>query len=193
MTMKPLPTGEEPPKGYESIVLAPQTNDLRVDCAFISQLATIEVAEIEEMRTAAFSLVNALIGLTDEIVPFSREIDMLPGKKGSDKILFRAYYGNVLLGYALVVIGWPAKSDWTIQHLVINPSYRLQGIGSVVVDKAEKYARAASATAPNLFAIPLEEKGVAFWKARGYVEETEYLAEIAADLNHKLVLYRKSL
>jgi GNAT superfamily N-acetyltransferase len=193
MPIKPLPTGEEPPKGYESIAAEPQTDDLRVDCAFISQLAKIEFAEIEEMRHAAFSRVNELIGLTHEIVPFDREINILPGKEDSDKVLFRAYRGNVLVGYALVVIGWPEKSAWTIQHLVINPEYRLQGVGSVIVDKAEKYAHDSAVAASSLFAIPLEEKGTDFWKAHGYAEELGRRPEEKPNHTHKLIIYRKEL
>jgi GNAT superfamily N-acetyltransferase len=192
--MKPLPTGEEPPKGYESFARKNTQDDaLRVDCAFISQLAKIEFAEIEEMRTKAFSLVNALVGLTNEIIPFVRETSVLPGKADSDKLLFRSYRGNVLVGYALVVIGWPEKSSWVIQHLVINPDFRLQGIGSSIVKKVEKYAQDSEVEATSIFAVPLEERGTEFWQNLGYVEETGRHSIKISGLDHQLIIYRKEL
>jgi GNAT superfamily N-acetyltransferase len=191
MPKTPLPTGEEPPRGYESILNKKiQVDDLRVDCAFISQLARIEFAEIEAMRKRAFSGVRSLIGLTNEVISFEREINILPGKEASDKLLFRAYQGKTLVGYALVVIGWPDKGGWVIQHLVINPEFRLQGIGSTIVRKVEKFALNSEVEATGIFAIPLEERGARFWQDMGYAVESGRRPIKISDLNHELILHR---
>ncbi|MDR1082537.1 MAG: GNAT family N-acetyltransferase [Coriobacteriales bacterium] len=194
MPKKPLPTGEEPPKGYESIInRKPQARDLRVDCAFISQLASIELAEINSMRKQAFSGIESLVGLTNEPNSFEREISILPGKEASDKLLFRAYRDKALVGYALVVIGWPNKGNWVIQHLIINPQHRQQGIGSTIIRKVEKFALESEVEATSLFAIPLEERGVLFWQNMGYTTETGRLPIKIANLDHELIIYRKEL
>jgi ribosomal protein S18 acetylase RimI-like enzyme len=194
MPIKPLPTGDEPPKGYESIInRKPQVEGLRVDCAFISQLARIERAEIEAMRKLAFSGIDSLVGLTNEVIPFERELNLLPGKENSDKLLFRAYQGKTLVGYALVVIGWPDKGEWVIQHLIINPTFRRQGVGSAIVRKAEKFALDSEVEAKSIFAVPVEERGTRFWEDMGYVIETERLPIKISDLDHELLLYRKEL
>jgi ribosomal protein S18 acetylase RimI-like enzyme len=194
MPTKPLPTGEEPPKGYESLVnRRPQPANLHVDCAFISQLARIELSEINSMRSRAFSGIGSLIGLTNELLSFEREINILPGKEASDKLLFRAYQETTLVGYALVVIGWPDKGAWVIQHLVIDPNFRQQGVGSTIVRKVEKFALESEVTATSVFAIPLEKRGVLFWQDLGYAEESEHPSVKTDDFNHNLVLYRKEL
>ncbi len=194
MLKKPLPTGEEPRKGFESLAARePVNEDLRVDCVFVSQLAVIELSEINMMRQLAFSNVSTLTGLTNELVSFEQEINLLPGKAASDKVLFRAYKGNVLTGYALVVIGWPEQGEWVLQHLVINPEYRLQGIGSKILEKVEDYALRSEVASDRMFAIPLEEKGTIFWQNHGYkVESSRQLVKIA-DLDHELIVYRKEL
>jgi GNAT superfamily N-acetyltransferase len=194
MPKKPLPTGEEPPKGYESILSKkPQVDGLRIDCAFISQLARIELAEIEAMRKRAFSNIGSLVGLTNEITSFEEEISILPGKEGSSKLLFRAYSEKALIGYALVVIGWPNKGDWVIQHLIIDPLFRLQGVGSSIVRKAEKYALDSEVESTNIFAIPLQEKGIRFWQDMGYAVESERDPLSTVELDHELILCRKRL
>jgi ribosomal protein S18 acetylase RimI-like enzyme len=164
---------------------------LRVDCAFISQLAKIEFAEIEAMRKRAFAGISSLVGLTNDVLSFDREISLLPGKDASDKLLFRAYQDKTLAGYALVVIGWPEPGDWVIQHLVIDPGFRLQGVGSTIVRKVEKFALSSEVGMAGLFAIPLEEKGVLFWKDLGYVVASERVPVRIANLDHDLVIFCK--
>jgi GNAT superfamily N-acetyltransferase len=194
MPTRPLPTGEEAPKGYESIVnRKPQVDGLRVDCAFISQLARIERAEIEAMRELAFSGIDSLAGLTNKVISFEREINILPGAEASDKLLFRAYRDKILVGYALVVIGWPDKGEWVIQHLIINPEFRMQGVGSTIVRKVEKFALDSEVEAKNIFAVPVEERGTRFWEDMGYTAETKRLPIKIANLDHELMLHRKEL
>ncbi|MCL1846490.1 MAG: GNAT family N-acetyltransferase [Coriobacteriia bacterium] len=194
MPRNPLPTGEEPPKGFESLMRNRSMIDgLRVDCAFVSQLAKIEFSEIETMRKLALSGINMLVGLTNEVISFEEEISILPGKEASDKLLFRAYWGKDLTGYALVVFNWPQKGAWVIQHLVIHPDFRLQGIGSSIVARIENFALRSEVEATSIFAIPLEERGVQFWQSLGYVFESGRQPIKIADLDHELVLYSKNL
>jgi len=194
MPKHPLPTGEEPPRGYESLVSTKSLiDDLYVDCAFISQLAKIELAEIDAMRKLAFHGIDSLVGLTNEIISFEQEICILPGKEASDKLLFRAYQDKVLTGYALVVMGWPQKSGWVIQHLVIHPDFRLKGIGSSIVARIENFAQRSEVEATSIFAIPLEEKGVQFWKNIGYTFESDRYPINLSGLDHDLIFYRKAL
>jgi GNAT superfamily N-acetyltransferase len=194
MPKKPLPTGEEPPKGYESILgKEPQVDALRIDCAFISQFARIELAEIDAMRRRAFAGISSLVGLTNELISFEQETGILSSRKASDKLLFRAYRDKSLVGYALVVIGWPKKGDWVIQHLVIDPQFRLQGIGSAIVKKVEKYALGSEVEATSIFAIPLQRTGMNFWQDMGYSMRTERYPLKIADLDHEVILYCKEL
>jgi GNAT superfamily N-acetyltransferase len=164
-----------------------------VNCAFISQLARIERAEIEAMRKRAFSDIESLAGLTNEIISFEQEISILPGKEASDKLLFRAYQDKTLIGYALVVIGWPSKGAWVIQHLVIDPEFRLKGVGSAIVQKVEDFALRSEVGATGVFAIPLEKRGFKFWQDLGYIAETGRSPAKIASLDHELVVYRKEL
>lgn len=194
MPKKQLPTGEEPPKGFESVKkTADQADEPYHNCAFISQLAKIEFAEIEAMRKLAFARIVSYTGLTNEIISFEKEISLLPGKAASDKLLFRAYRGKQLVGYALVVIGWPNTGDWVIQHLVIHPEYRLQGIGSSIVRKIEDFAQRSEVEAMNIFAIPMEESGAVFWQDLDYTIEASRHPIKVANLDHELIVYRKEL
>jgi GNAT superfamily N-acetyltransferase len=188
-----MPTGEEPPKGYESLIEKPKTDDVQVKGVFASQLAKSERAEIDALRRKALSSINSLVGLTNDILTFEDEINVIAEKNLSDKMLFLARKDTVLAGYALVVIGWPNPGVWTIQHMVINPDNRLQGVGTTIVQKVEGYALTSEVASENIFAIPIERAGTGFWKFLGYTVETGRLPVRVAGLDHELVICRKEL
>jgi GNAT superfamily N-acetyltransferase len=194
MPIKPLPTGEEPPKGYESLVgLGVEDDAVRVNCVILSQLASIELAEIENMRAEALDSIKNLVGLTSESLSFEHETNILPNVSPSDKMLFRAYKGKALAGYALVVNGWPQPCSWVIQHMIINPSYRLQGVGTTIVAAIERYAQSSEVATTSIFAIPIEKSGLNFWGLAGYTVETSRHPIKVDNLDHELVVYRKEL
>jgi len=194
MLKKPLPTGEEPPKGYESLIRKkPLKDEVQIDCAFISQLAKIELKEIESMRRLAFSGVSELAGLTNEVLPFDQELDVLPNTEASDKLLFRARKNKSLIGYALVVTRWPHKDEWVIQHLIVHPKHRSQGVGTSLVKKIENYALRSEVKATRILAVPVEESGSLFWHNNGYLDESGRLPINVDGLDHELITYRKEL
>lgn len=195
MPIVSLPTGEEPPKGFETLVNNDPTpkDGLRIDCVFLSQLSAIELAEIETLRGKALDTISNLVGLSNEALSFENETNLIPDKSPSDKMLFRAYKDGWLAGYALVINGWPNPCEWVIQHMIIDPKYRLQGIGSTIVSTIEKYALSSEIEATSIFAIPLEKKGKDFWSFVGYTVEMHRRIIKIAGLNHELVIYRKEL
>ena len=194
MKKRSLPTGEEPPKGYESVVnLGIEDHRLFIDSVILSQIAHIEVAEIETLRTKALSTITMLSGLADDSLTFEREVNIIPDKSISEKLLFRAYLNKELVGYALVIIGWPNKSEWVIQHLLVNPDYRLQGIGSSIVAAIEEFAISSEVDATRIFAIPVEERGTSFWNNLGYSDVTHRTQIQIAGIDRELIIYRKRL
>jgi GNAT superfamily N-acetyltransferase len=192
--MKPLPTGEEPPKGYETLVnLGTIDDSLRVNMVLVSQLANAEKTQIENMRTRALKSVQQFLGLSNTPLPLEDETGIIPDKEASDKMFVRAYIGKELVGYALIIIGWPEKTQWLIQHMIINPDYRFKGIGSAIVENIEQYALESEVDTSSIFAIPIQESGAEFWKHHGYtVESSRHLIRVA-DVDHELIVYHKAL
>jgi GNAT superfamily N-acetyltransferase len=189
-----LPTGEEPPKGYESLVgVGEDDGALHINCVFLSQLAHIEKAEIESLRKKALEAVRNLTGLANGTMSFEDEVNIIPGRDASDKLLFRAYRHKDLQGYALVHMGWPQPGEWAIQHMIIDPANRLQGIGTSIVHAVEDYAQHSDVDATCLFAIPVQQSGASFWNKLGYSEVAGSQSVRVAGVNHDLLMYRNSL
>jgi GNAT superfamily N-acetyltransferase len=188
-----MPTGEEPPKGYESLVAKPKIEGVEVKGVFVTQLAKNERFEIESVRAKALSSIRSPTGLTNEVLTFEDEINIIPDKSTSDKMLFLARCDSTLAGYALVIIGWPQPATWTIQHMIINPGNRLRGIGTTIVQQVENYALSSAVASENIFAIPIEREGTGFWKFLGYTVETGRLPVRIGGLNRELMICRKEL
>jgi len=194
MKKKTLPTGEEPPKGYESVInLGTIDDSLHIDSVVISQLAKIERSEIEALRSKALAPINTLIGLVDDTLTFEQELDIIPAKSSTEKLLFRAYLGKELVGYALVIIGWPERGEWVIQHMIVNPEHRLKGIGSSIVNGIEEYAISSEVEANSIFAVPIQESGTLFWNNMGYSKATGSIRFELDNLNHDLTIFRKEI
>jgi GNAT superfamily N-acetyltransferase len=194
MAMQPLPTGEEPPKGYETLVnLGTIDDSLRVNQVLVSQLARAEKTEIENMRKRALENVQGFLGLSNAPLTMEDETSIIPDREASDKMVIRAYIGKILVGYALVIIGWPEKCQWLIQHMLINPDFRSKGIGSAILENIEHLAAEAEVDTTSIFAIPIQESGAAFWGNHGYtVESSRHLVRVA-DVDHELIVYHKEL
>ncbi|MDR2109339.1 MAG: GNAT family N-acetyltransferase [Coriobacteriales bacterium] len=194
MTMKPLPTGEEPPRGYETVVHLGTVDDtIHVHGSLLSQLSRGEMHEIEQLRGKALSQVVGYLGLSDEPLPFAAEKDIIPNKSSSDKIIFCARLNRQLVGYGFVVIDWPKHATWLIQHMIIDPDFRLKGIGSALVEKIEAYALESDIDAASIYAIPIQKSGIDFWRNHGYTKASETHLVHFRNLDHELIVYSKEI
>ena len=167
-----LPTGNEPPKGYEPLIeaLGRERSDLRVDRVSATQLSSLEIRELELIRKRAIERVREAIGDRGFEITFDREMNLWPEDRSpSDKLLFRAYGAeDGLLGYALVVRIWPTEREWTIQHLIIDPDKRLHGVGAAIVRAIEDDALATTHSVDAIESVPLVDEGNGFWDFMGY-------------------------
>jgi GNAT superfamily N-acetyltransferase len=194
LSRKPLPTGEEPPRGYETVVQLRAVDDaVHVHGSLLSQLSRGELREIERLRKKALDRVREYLGLTDEPQAFAEEKDIIPDKSASDKMIFCARLEHQLVGYGFVVIGWPENSSWLIQHMIIDPDFRLKGIGSALVDKIETYALDSDIDAASIFAIPIQKSGIEFWHEHGYTKASETHLIHFHNLDHELIIYSKDI
>jgi GNAT superfamily N-acetyltransferase len=189
-----LPTGEEPRKGFEALAQAKTGDAIRVHGTFLSQLATSELHELEALRRKSFERAREhYIGLSNEPQSFEVECNIIDGKSASDKMLFRAWWGHDLVGYALLVIGYPANGQWLIQHMIIDPDIRLQGVGTALIDAVEHYAQDAALPSNHMFAIPLQKSGIDFWEQRGYHPCSTPQVVRVDMLDHEVNVFQKEL
>ncbi|MDR3136564.1 MAG: GNAT family N-acetyltransferase [Coriobacteriales bacterium] len=193
MVKKPLPTGEEPPRGYETLVRLQTAETLKVNLVTYTQLARTEKTAIENLRSRALSNIGAYIGLSNAPMTFEQEVQLIDGRANSDKMLARGYFGNMLAGYALIVLGWPEPSYWLIQHMIIDPTRRNLGIGTAILDNIERYALESEVDASSILAVPIQHSGKDFWKSHGFTAEAFRQHIKVANIDHEIVVYRKEL
>lgn len=189
-----LPTGEEPPKGYETLsFFKEEEGGLKVEFVMYSHLARSERAEIEALRTKAFESVRNYIGLSDEPLTIEREVDLISSVENHKKMFALSFFEKRLVGYSLVVCGWPEPCKWLIQHMIIDPDMRNKGVGTTIVKNVERYAGESEVAADAIFAIPVQESGMTFWQDNGYTVEAARFHIKQAEVDREVVIYHKPL
>lgn len=190
---KHLPTGEEPPKGYETIEFDKvEDNEPRVDFVMLSHLARSEHATINALRSKALETVRKYIGLSNEPLSIEQEVNIIKDVDDSNKMFALVYVNKRLVGYSLVVIGWPEPGNWLIQHMIIDPDMRGKGIGTAIVKNIERYAQESEVAADAIIAVPIQESGIKFWQDNGYTVEAARFHFEHAQIDHEVVMYRKA-
>lgn len=191
-----MPTGEEPPKGFEGYfdskkVRAAQ-RDLYITCVTLAQLTPAEIAELDELRTRALDNYVATTGNEVCRTSIEEELALTPkGTASADKLVFRAYQKDVLVAYAHVLCGWPKPNEWTVEQLLLDPTHRLKGIGTKVITAIENLARTAEVRAASILSLPSRPGAQTFWSHLGYEDKT---AELSSELDgFALTVMRKVL
>lgn len=191
-----LPTGNEPPKGYEKIFeeLGRERAEVTVSRVSATQLTSLEIRELESIRRSAIERIREAVGNRGFEITFDREMNLWPdGKTPSDKLLFRAYSSEGgIMGYALVVRGWPSPREWTIQHLIIDPEYRLRGVGHAVIRAIEVDAAKAESI-DAVVAVPISKDNDNFWVVQGYAESGKQKVLLENGLEFNPDVYRKAI
>ncbi len=174
MVTKPLPTGDETPEGFEQFYEDMRNSTLGIETTRVSrvaatQLSHSEIHALERLRNKAVEALGDFKNARGFEMTFDREMNLWPeGKSPTDKLVFRDFKEGTLRGYALVVRGWPSADTWTIQHLIIDPDCRLQGIGKRIIDSIELDALSTTETTDKIVAVPVAESNDSFWKFNGY-------------------------
>lgn len=195
MAAKPLPTGEEPAMGFEDLL-----EDLRrdLDSPYVSrvaatQLSSLEKRELDRIREDAITLFKGATGLAWVDISLEDELNLWPREKDlSDKLIYRSYHDGALRGYALVVTGWPEPTSWTVQHVIVDPSYRLKGAGMGLVQAIEDDMRKTTEGIETLQAFPFAFTDNGFWGSLGF-EKGEVGKVALGGRDFPMVGYRKNI
>lgn len=194
---KHLPTGEEFPKGYETLGKDLAEDGFRVDFVMYRHLARSERAEIEALRSKAFESVQEYIGLSNEPLDIDQEVGIISQIDDTNKMFALVFFDKKLVGYSLVSLGWPEPCKWLIQHMIIDPDMRRRGIGTTIVKSIEGYAQESEVAADAIFAVPIQESGKSFWQEMGYTVEAARIPiavdEVTHKVNHEVIVYHKAL
>lgn len=193
-----MPTGEEPPKGFEKLYderrSLPKAGALTIDYVSVSQLASMEKIEIEQLRQRAGKHYTEQTGKEPDSVEFEEALNFVPkGKTVSDKLIFRAYSGKYLAGYAQVICGWPNPDEWTIMALIVDPSFRNIGIGHHIIVAVEEAAKVATINTNHLYAIPTLVVAPNFWSNFGFDDEIDRFQWKIGSKTVDVLLLRKKL
>lgn len=196
--MVQMPTGDEAPAGFEKLYAAreavPKQGEITVNLVTVSQLANSERAEISNLRKRAQDYFEAVGGHEATRETFEDWLAFSPSEVSrSSQLIVRAYSGRYLTGYSHVLCGLYGPDEWTILTVVVDPSFRLQGVGTKMTEKIESYARRSSVRAVNFAAVPTHDGDTSFWGSAGYTDEVSRFEWTVGSIPREVIMYRKEL
>lgn len=99
--------------------------------------------------------------------------DVPAGYTRADEVLFRAYRGGRLLGYAHVLRGYAHPQQWIIGLALVDRAERGAGIGRALVEAVAQAARAHGARSLAAAVIVTRERSLRFWRREGFSREAK--------------------
>lgn len=127
---------------------------------------TIKRYNNEEHRDKIISLWKEVFGYTQKRNDPGLSID---NKLKVDDLLFVAMESNKVIGS--IMVGYDGHRGW-IYSLAVDQLHRKQGVGSALMDRAEKELMDRGCVKINLQILPDNSAVKEFYKSRGYnVEE----------------------
>jgi GNAT superfamily N-acetyltransferase len=120
-----------------------------------------------------------------EMSDVERIFESLPPKKEyEDKWVFGLFKDDYLIGVIDVVKDYPVNSQWIIGLMIVDKTYRGNGLGATVHSALTNWAKTKGAESFRVGSIKKNLGGNRFWLAQGYEKIKE--SEISfTNLTHK--------
>lgn len=118
-----------------------------------------------------------------------------PGRSANDKFSFGLeQLGGELAGYIELFRNYPAKGDWWIGLLMLDPEVRRQGLGARIFQSARNWAVRHGARSIMLGVLADDGGALAFWMRQGFQEVSRrpYMSQ-ANRAGHTVVVMRHPL
>ncbi|MDY2625941.1 MAG: hypothetical protein SOV74_06480 [Coriobacteriales bacterium] len=183
-----MPTGDEPPKGYEGLAryneVRAKNQGLTVNNAISSQLAQIEVTELKQFFTLHSKTGETYAGVNPKLrerIGFEFGLHFHPiNRTSTDMMVVRAYDDGKLVGYAYVAYAWPDANTWTLDYLLVDPvgadGASSDDIAILIVHNIFAYMAHARLGDAHLVIIAGNDEADPFWVDNGFHDVTDKIS-----------------
>ncbi len=117
--------------------------------------------------------------------------DCPPGSDISRSQHLGVFSGAVLIGVAELSFGFPQAPDAYLGLMILDPAWRGQGAGRLLLAQVESLARNAGAARLYLGVLEVNPRGQAFWQRQGF--EPTGVSRVDADTGRRLFRLGKDL
>ena len=145
---------------------------VRVIRTEVVALSDADLAEIHDLRTHALDFFAEVDDPLPTPESFQADLDDLPeGFTRQDEVIYRAYLGGRVAGYAEVLRGFAHAEQWIIGIALVDTALRGQGVGKALVTAIAEDARAAGIASLAAGVIATRKRSSAFWAREGFTTE----------------------
>lgn len=137
-------------------------------------LTEADLAEVHDLRLRAADFFDEVGDPPPTPATLQDSLHDVPvGYTRAHEVLFRAYRGGRLLGYAHVLRGYAHPGQWIIGLALVDASERGAGVGRALVDAVALAARAHGARSLAAAVIVSRERALRFWRREGFSREAK--------------------
>ena len=144
----------------------------RITRTEVVDLVDADLAEIHDLRTRAGDFFAEVGDPPPTSESFQDDLDDLPdGYSRANEIIYRAYQGSLLAGYAEVLRGYAHERQWIIGIVLVDAAMRGGGVGHGIVQAIAADARVCGVESLAAGVIVTRERSLAFWNREGFTTE----------------------
>jgi GNAT superfamily N-acetyltransferase len=144
----------------------------RVTRTEVVALSDADLAQIHDLRTRGRDFFVEVGDPPPTPQSFQADLDDLPeGFTRQDEVIYRAYLGAGVVGYAEVLHGFALAEQWMIGIALVDTALRGGGIGKALVTAIVEDARAAGIVSLVAGVIATRKRSLAFWAREGFTTE----------------------
>ncbi|WP_254438561.1 MULTISPECIES: GNAT family N-acetyltransferase [Paenibacillus] len=147
-----------------NIMITPLTNDLIEDINMTNDYFTLYGKVVPSLQSGKWSYTEVLFDETREIRFPDDKLEWSQYINQDDKALFLAYINNVCIGQIRIIKDW--NRFCYIENIATKQDYRGSGVGKLLLNKAEEWAKQR-----NLIGMSLEAQDDNLGACRFYVKQ----------------------
>ncbi|WP_128104442.1 MULTISPECIES: GNAT family N-acetyltransferase [Paenibacillus] len=145
-------------------MITPLTNDLIEDINMTNDYFTLYGKVVPSLQSGKWSYTEVLFDETREIRFPDDKLEWSQYINQDDKALFLAYINNVCIGQIRIIKDW--NRFCYIENIATKQDYRGSGVGKLLLNKAEEWAKQR-----NLIGMSLEAQDDNLGACRFYVKQ----------------------
>ena len=128
----------------------------------------VEIREAQPQDCARIAKLAGQLGYPSSVSEIAQRLDGM--KHSNEHVVFVAQLGNEIAGWLGAYLGRMVEADARaeISGLVVDERYRSQGVGPLLLDRAEQWAREKGCRTIGLRSNVVRDRAHAFYERRGY-------------------------
>jgi RimJ/RimL family protein N-acetyltransferase len=180
----------------EDVTVTPRRSTaqlFRLEGVGLRSLTYRDVSSIQALYERCQDFFLVLTGETPTLEATKQLFETEPPHAPRNDALYLGLFQKTLVGIVKLDRDYPSEGEWFISLLLLDPSYRNQGLGHAVVAGLESWLKEQGVKQLSLIVVEENRAALRFWQRKGYVVHQELAPKTFGNKTHSSVELIKNL